>query len=85
MKIAIIGAGNVGSALSKRWAELGHSIILGMRNTSSDKARDLIQYSQNITVDIISDAIEKSNVVLFVTPPEAAVEIAKKIVGLKIK
>ncbi len=37
MKIAIIGAGNVGAALGKGWARAGHSICYGVRDPSSDK------------------------------------------------
>ena len=31
MRIAIIGAGNVGGTLGRRWAELGHDITFGVR------------------------------------------------------
>ncbi len=31
MRIAIIGAGNVGGTLGRRWAELGHDVIFGVR------------------------------------------------------
>jgi predicted dinucleotide-binding enzyme len=39
MKIAIIGAGNVGGALGKRWAALGHEVVFGVRDPGSDKVR----------------------------------------------
>lgn len=32
MKIAVIGAGNVGGTLGRRWAELGHEVVFGIRN-----------------------------------------------------
>ncbi len=32
MKIAIIGAGNVGAALGKRFSEVGHDVVYGVRN-----------------------------------------------------
>jgi predicted dinucleotide-binding enzyme len=31
MKIAVIGAGNVGATLGKRWAKLGHEVVFGVR------------------------------------------------------
>jgi len=37
MKIAIIGAGNVGSTLASRWAELGHEVTIGSQNPASEK------------------------------------------------
>jgi pyrroline-5-carboxylate reductase len=32
MKIAVIGAGKVGSALGSGWAKAGHTIIFGVRD-----------------------------------------------------
>jgi NADPH-dependent F420 reductase len=40
--IAIIGTGNVGSALGQRFAELGHTIIYGSRDPERDDVRDLV-------------------------------------------
>ena len=31
MKIGVIGAGNVGGALGKLWADKGHEIVFGVR------------------------------------------------------
>ena len=35
MRIAVIGKGNVGSALARKWVEAGHVVILGVRDPSS--------------------------------------------------
>lgn len=32
MRIAVIGAGNVGGTLGRRWAELGHEVVFGVRD-----------------------------------------------------
>lgn len=85
MKIAIIGAGNVGGALAKRWADAGHTIFLGMRDPDSRAAKELINFNGNISSDTISNAVDKSEVVLFSTPPDVAVKIAKDIPLLKNK
>lgn len=85
MKIAIIGAGNVGGALAKRWADAGHTIFLGMRDPDSKAAKELINFNGNISSDTISNAVDKSEVVLFSTPPDVAVKIAKDIPLLKNK
>jgi 8-hydroxy-5-deazaflavin:NADPH oxidoreductase len=43
MKIAIIGAGNVGGTLGTAWAQkAGHEIFFGVRNPASDKTRALL-------------------------------------------
>jgi len=83
MKIAIIGAGNVGGALAKQWAKAGHTILLGWRDLSSNDAKELEKFSSNIISHTIGDAINNSEVVLFSTPPEAAVTIAKQNLSLK--
>lgn len=85
MKIAIIGAGNVGGALAKNWAKAGHSVLLGLRELNSNDAKELEKISSNISSHTISDAIMNAEVVLFSTPPDAAVEIAKQNSSLKNK
>lgn len=82
MNIAIIGAGNVGGALAKRWSDVGHTVFLGMRDSDSNAAKELKNYNQNISADSVLNAINNSEVVLFSTPPEVAVKIAKEIPSL---
>ncbi len=43
MKIAIIGAGNVGGALGKRWAKAGHQIKFGVCETGKLEVVALLQ------------------------------------------
>lgn len=85
MKIAIIGAGNVGGALAKQWAKAGHTILLGSRDINSSDAKVLEKFFSNISSHAIDEAIQNSEVVLFATPPEAAVAIAKQNPALKNK
>ncbi len=85
MKIAIIGAGNVGGALAKGWAKAGHIILLGLRDLNSSDAKAHENFSSNISSHTIEEAIKNSEVVLFSTPPEAAVAIAKQNPILKHK
>ena len=42
MKIAIIGAGNVGGALGTNWAQKGHEIIFGVRDPKAEKVQALL-------------------------------------------
>jgi predicted dinucleotide-binding enzyme len=85
MNIAIIGAGNVGGALAKQWAKAGHNIYLGLRDLNSSDTKELGNFSSNILPATISDAINNSDIVLFSTPPDAAVELAKQNPSLKYK
>jgi predicted dinucleotide-binding enzyme len=44
MKIAIIGAGNVGGTLGAAWAQkAGHEIAFGVRNPAAEKTQDLLR------------------------------------------
>lgn len=42
MKIAIIGAGNVGGTLGRRWAALGHEVSFGVRDPAREKYQGLV-------------------------------------------
>jgi len=40
VRIAVIGAGNVGGTLGGAWSRRGHSVMFGVRDTESARARD---------------------------------------------
>ncbi|MFQ3614198.1 MAG: NADPH-dependent F420 reductase [Cyanobacteriota bacterium] len=42
MRIAILGAGQVGSSLARAWAKQGHSLLLGTRDPQSEKMQALL-------------------------------------------
>ena len=44
MKLAIIGAGNVGGTLGTAWAQkAGHEIFFGVRNPTSDQTQAVVR------------------------------------------
>lgn len=43
MKVAIIGAGNVGGALGANWAQKGHDVIFGVRDPKAEKVQSLLK------------------------------------------
>jgi hypothetical protein len=75
MNIAIIGTGNVGGALARRFAAAGHKIFLGVRDTSSFKGKELLSLN-NITAHTITDAVKKADVIILATPAQFAAEVA---------
>lgn len=77
MKIAIIGAGNVGGALALNFAKNNHKIIIGTRDLNSPKVQALLKLNVNTSASSINEAITFSDVVLFSTPPGVAIEIAQ--------
>jgi hypothetical protein len=78
MNIAIIGTGNVGSALGKSWAAKGHGIILGVRNTENFKGKELLS-EPGIVAMPVSEAVASSSVILLATPATAAIEAARSL------
>lgn len=71
MKIAIIGSGNVGTALATRWVLAGHEVSFGVRNPESAKARKAIAQVPGTRLMPISDAVQAAAVVVLTTPPDA--------------
>jgi predicted dinucleotide-binding enzyme len=75
MKIAIIGAGNVGGTLGSAWAAKGHQIIYGARNINDEKIKKLISANPGkITAAGIPEAVAQSGVILLATPWQGARE-----------
>lgn len=76
MKIAIIGTGNVGGALAQKWAQAGHRIILGVRDTANFKGQELLS-EKNISVAGIHEACQQAEAVLIAAVPQATADIVK--------
>lgn len=73
MKIAILGAGNVGSTLGKGWANAHHQIIFGVRDPQAEKVQALLaQIGNQASAATVSDAVKDANVVVLATPWQAA-------------
>src|SRR6266487_2097030 len=68
MKIGIIGAGDVGGTLGKRWRQKGHEIMFGVRNLQSPKVQKLVQMDQNFKVGDISEAAAFGEVIVLAIP-----------------
>lgn len=75
MKIAIIGSGNVGSALGFGWLKSGHSVVFGVRDPQSVKARKALDLNPNATLEPIAKAIPSADVIVITTPPDAIFSI----------
>lgn len=69
MRIAVIGAGNVGGTLGKRWAALGHEIVFGVRDPARDKYRSLVlEAGTRSRLAAVAEATEDADAVLLATP-----------------
>jgi predicted dinucleotide-binding enzyme len=85
MKIGIIGTGNVGSAVGKRWAAAGHEVMFGTRDPGDARVRELVAAAGGKTrVGTIGAAATFGDVVLLATPfaaTESAIRQAGHLTG----
>jgi predicted dinucleotide-binding enzyme len=80
MKIAVLGAGNIGGSLARHWGKAGHQIALGVRDTSKPEVQGLIsEIGNNARATSIADAVADADAVLFAVPGAAVAETAAPI------
>lgn len=72
MRIAIIGAGNIGGTLGLRWAERGHAVHFGLREGSTRSVQQL--RASGAGVHSIREALTHAEVVLLALPGTATPE-----------
>jgi len=82
MKIAILGAGNVGGALGTAFSRVGHEVIFGVRDPNSDKARHASGAAQGAPLTGFAEAVRGAAVVVFALRWEAVPETVAAIGGL---
>jgi 8-hydroxy-5-deazaflavin:NADPH oxidoreductase len=72
MKIAILGAGNVGGTLGKRFAECGHEIYFGVPNPEKYEAENLPG-----RIGTVPQAAKDAEIILLAIPYNAVAEAIK--------
>jgi len=76
LRIAILGAGDIGSTLGRKWARAGHSIAFGVRNPLSEQAQSLrAELGEHILIGSPAEALAESDVVLLAVPGSAVKEL----------
>ena len=69
MKIAILGAGNVGSTLGRSWLTKGHEVFFGVRNPKDDKTLALLEdLGGNVRAGTNNEAIAFCEIILLSLP-----------------
>jgi 8-hydroxy-5-deazaflavin:NADPH oxidoreductase len=83
MDIAIIGSGNVGSALARAFTRSGHDVTITARDP--EHAEDTAQATGATVAGSNTAAVEKAEIVVLATPfasaPEIAAEIRDQVAG----
>jgi predicted dinucleotide-binding enzyme len=71
MRIAIIGAGNVGGGLGKAFSEVGHEVVFGVRDPDSTKTLTSLADIPAATAASPSEAVDGAEVIVFAIRPVA--------------
>ncbi|HKD66571.1 MAG TPA: NADPH-dependent F420 reductase [Candidatus Binataceae bacterium] len=80
MKIAIVGAGNVGGALGRSWVGCGHQVVFGVRRPGEPKVESLVAgIGPQASAHEVPEACARGEAVVLATPwasTEAAIRQA---------
>jgi predicted dinucleotide-binding enzyme len=71
MRIAIIGAGNVGGGLGKALSGVGHQVVFGVRDPDSTKTQTALAEVGEATAATPSEAVNGADVIVFALRPVA--------------
>lgn len=77
MRLAIIGAGNVGSSLSKAAVSAGHNVTVAA--TSASKAADVAAATGARAAGSNAEAVRDADVVVLAVPGDAAVTVVEEL------
>jgi predicted dinucleotide-binding enzyme len=75
MQIAVIGMGNVGTALGRRWTEAGHDVTFCVRDPDDAQKRAAVE-DMKASIDSVQSAA-KAEVILLAVPWRAASDALK--------
>jgi predicted dinucleotide-binding enzyme len=85
-KIAIIGSGNVATALGPGFAAQGHTIVYGSRNPSEQKVKDLVaKTGHGATAAVQMEAVKGADIIVLAVPGTAAEQVVKSLGDLSGK
>jgi predicted dinucleotide-binding enzyme len=75
MKIAVIGAGNIGNTLGKKWSKSDHTVYYGVREPNHGKYAHLNESGQVVSIE---GALDLTRVVLLAIPGDAVTEFMEE-------
>jgi NADPH-dependent F420 reductase len=84
--VALIGTGNVGAALGRRFAEHGHKIVYGSRNPAAADVRELVTATGHGAVAVTqAEAAAQADIVILAVPWSAAEDVVRALPSLRGK
>jgi predicted dinucleotide-binding enzyme len=85
-RIAVIGTGNVGSALGPEFAALGHTIVYGSRSPSDQDVKDLVaRTGHGATATTQPEAVRGADIVVLAVPGNVAEQVTRSLGDLSGK
>lgn len=82
MRIAIIGAGNVGGGLGRAFAAEGHAIVFGVRDPDSPKTAEALTGAPGAVATSPADAVDGAEVIVFALRWDAVPETVAELPSL---
>ncbi len=77
LRIATLGAGNIGGTLGRKWYAKGHQVAFGVQDPGGERARALAaELGEGARITTIPDALGSADVVLFAIPGKDAGQTA---------
>jgi predicted dinucleotide-binding enzyme len=79
MRIAIMGAGNVGGGLGTALSKVGHDIVFGVRDPDSDKTRQALAAAVGASAASPAEAVDGADVVIFALRWDAVADMVAQL------
>lgn len=82
MNITVLGTGNIGGTLGRKWSAQGHQVVFGTREPAALKVRALLaEMGGRATAVTLPHAASQADVVLFAIPGRAVGETIAQLGG----
>src|SRR5579871_2383849 len=76
LRVAVLGAGNIGGTIGKKWLAAGHQVTFAVSNLSGEKAQALrAELGEKAAIGTIAEALAAADVVLLAVPGRAMDEM----------
>jgi len=69
LKIAVLGAGNIGGTLGRKWSAAGHQVAFGVSDPNGPRSQALrAELGDRVKIGTVTDALEAGEVVVMALP-----------------
>lgn len=82
IRIAVLGAGNIGGTLGRKWAAAGRQVAFGVADPASPRAQAIrAELGQTATIGGVAEALAGSEVVVLAVPGGVVDELIRSYAG----